>query len=208
MTPKEWLLLLIPTAISLASFYIALITFQKDKPKLKISATYSVGLREMPTISVTVNNVGKRPTTIIEAGFRPDNIVSGEVFNEKGASKAPLRGVSDIKLLPTPLLIDSGAAKQFTLELNQWPSPFVHADTHLLAYAKDVSGNYYYGKDVLSIPILRHILNSNGRVPTVPQHLNDPQKYKHNPLTPKDLYPNQRLIRIKIIMKQFLKAQL
>lgn len=208
MSTKEWLLLLIPTAISLASFYISLITFQKDKPKLKISATYTVGLNEMPTISVTVNNVGKRPTTIIEAGFRPNNVISGEVFNEKGITKAPLRGVSDVKLLLRPVLIDSGVAKQFTLELNKWPSPFIHADTRLIAYAKDVSGNYYYGEDVLPIPILRHILNSKGQVPTVPEHLNDPKQYKHNPLAPKDLYPNQRFIRTKITIKHFLKAQL
>lgn len=208
MSLKDWVLLLIPTTISLASFFIALITFQRDKPQLRVSADYSVALNEMPTISVIVNNIGKRPTTIVEAGFRPDYILNIEVSEDDGAGKTPLAAIADLKISPEPVLIDPGVAKRFTLKLNQWPSPFIHADTRLLPYAKDVSGNYYYGgKEILSRPILRHILDSKGKAPSVPSNLTNPDKYRPKPLTPKDLYPRQKLMRIKIAVKDFFKAQ-
>jgi hypothetical protein len=209
MTTKDIVLLLVPTAISLASFYISAQAYRKDTSKLNVEANYTLALNAYPTLSIVISNVGKRATTIMEAGYRVNHQFHLNLLERDGkrASGGSV-GIVDIKLIKNYVAIGPGEVRRSTFILDHWPNHFVHADMPLIPYAKDINGKYFYGSQQA---YLRRLISGGGLITGIPKKFYDTALGQFDPLTRSDLHPNSKFIKIldKLdgVMKKYVIGQ-
>ena len=177
----------ISAVFSLGSLGVSFLTFRRDRPHLKVSLHYSASLYEPAVMGVDVTNVGKRPTTIVEAGFKADADLKITIPKNKAAgnksSEVPVR--KNIYLSREPVLLNPGEIKKFRLILDKWPDIMIHADFPLRAYAVSSHGTTCWGA---SRPILRQLIKLKWTPPknTPPELIKLlPEELKPLPIYPK-----------------------
>jgi len=169
----------VATAAGLAQ----LVTFLRDRPRLKLDLSASVRLDQPATIIVTVANLGRQPTTIKKAALMA---AAGDYTLGGGASVRP-----EIPLLHEHhvVLIPPGNVQRFGWTLESWPN-MIFADTPLRPYVIDSYNRRTWGP---ASPLLRLFLNSGVPVPagTDPRLVEPPPDYQ--PLIPDPIEPKWKL---------------
>lgn len=170
--------------VAAISLWVSLANYRRDTSKLKVNVTSSLSLYEPPTITLEVVNVGHRPTTIVEAGFKVNQLLTLQPLDNKGAKKGKTmdEAVININAVGTPTVLPAGEIKRFIFVLKQWPNLLTHADSPLLPFVRDLSGKSYDGEQST---YLRQLLNG-GWVPpaNTPQSLLEPFEGERRPIKP------------------------
>jgi hypothetical protein len=171
-------ILLLVAAIA-AAIGIAVFQFIIDRPKLKIELNYEVSLGPS-SVFVRVTNLGRRGTTLREAGLAAGCDLEFENLsipapNFKSRPRLRLGGASHSDL-------EAGRTRLFTLILTEWPAPWIHADLPLRAYAMDSRGRLLYGP---CAPVMRRLLNRGWKPPVgTSAGVLTPQMFEMEPVYP------------------------
>lgn len=166
--------------ISLGSMGVALLTYRKDKAKLKVEPGYSISIHEPPELMITVKNLGHRPTTITHVGFRVENDLQIRLPEKGGKlSEGVITAEHNINLNQNLIPLGAGEVKKFVLVLNKWPDLFTQADAPLRPFAEAADGSRTWNR---SEPILRYMLKQGwkptGIHPEILKPVNKPIKSK------------------------------
>ena len=133
----------------------------RDRPSLVVTATATVDEDGDGWLSVRVANTGRRPTTVMAAGYQVAVELSFEVVDRPEveiASPQPRLPLDDGE----PRVVPPGEVTQYEEPLDRWPAFVPHADLPLRAYAVDVMGHVSWAG---ALPMLRLLLESGWEPP-------------------------------------------
>jgi hypothetical protein len=139
--------------LALCSFFVAFMTYKRDRAKLKVEPGYSLSLYEPAEIHIKVTNLGHRPTTLTGGGFRVERAMTMNSISKPDTPPAQVE--HNINLIKQLTPIGSGEVKEFHLVLNQWPDLLTHAESPLRAFVVGSDGRKVWGQ---SEPLLKYML--------------------------------------------------
>lgn len=161
------------------------VRFFLDRPRLKVLPELTIGVPGVWMRAVVVN-VGRRPTTVTEAGF--EVLAHGTATLADGRTFAFRRW---LKLDGPPKVLAPGELARFEYDFVRDGFPtLVHADFPLRVYARDLRGRFVWGP---AAPMIRLIVSETGlRFPRPPDPLMV-EPLPGAPLKPRPVYARWKI---------------